>query len=165
MARSDRSEDKVPHLRAHGALNPRPERVTDEEFLSSDFFDSRDLLQVKYEMLRRVERESQSVSKTAASFGLSRPTFYQAQVALTEGGLPGLLPRRRGPKGAHKLTEEVMASIEQALEEDDSLRGPQLAEMVRDRFGISVHPRSIDRGLTRLREKNSTRSRESKADA
>ena len=153
MAKSNNYENKAAHLHAHGALNPRPEEVTDEEFLSSDFFDSRDLLQVKYEMLRRVEREGQPVSKAAASFGLSRPTFYQAQSALTEGGLPGLLPQRRGPRGAHKLTEEVMEFIEQALAEDDSLRGPQLAEMVRDRFGVSIHPRSIERGMARLREK------------
>ncbi len=153
MAKSNNSEDKADHLRAQSALNPRPEAVTDEEFLSSEFFDSRDLLQVKYEMLRRVEREGQPVSRAAASFGLSRPTFYQARSALTEGGLPGLLPQRRGPKGAHKLTEEVMEYVEDVLTEDDSLRGPQLAEMVRDRFGVSVHPRSIERGLARLREK------------
>ena len=153
MARSDHSEDKEAHLSAHGALNPRPEGVNDEEFSSSEFFDARDLVQVKYEMLRRVEQEGRSVSKVSAAFGFSRPSFYQARAALTERGLPGLLPKRRGPKGAHKLTEEVMEFIEQALAEDGSLRGPQLAEKIRDRFGVSIHPRSIERGLARLREK------------
>ncbi len=153
MARSDHSRDKEAHLRDYGALNSRPERVTDDEFSSSEFFDARDLIQVKYEMLRRVEREGESISDTAAAFGLSRPSFYQARAALTERGLPGLLPKRRGPRGAHKLTEEVMEFIEQTLAEDDSLRGPQLVEKVGDRFGISVHPRSIERALARRREK------------
>lgn len=155
MARADRSKEKMGHLRAHGALNPRPEGITDEEFLSSDFFDARDLVQVKYEMLRRVSRQGQSVCQAAAAFGFSRPSFYQARAALTKGGLPGLLPRRRGPRGAHKLTKEVMEYIEEVLAEADSLRGPQLAEKVKDRFGLSVHPRSIERALARWREKKS----------
>ena len=36
-------------------LNPHPEQVTDPEFLSSDFFDARDAVQVKYEMVRKVK--------------------------------------------------------------------------------------------------------------
>ena len=32
-------------------LNPHPEQVTDPEFLASEFFDARDAVQVKYEMV------------------------------------------------------------------------------------------------------------------
>jgi hypothetical protein len=44
-------------------LNPSPERVTDELF--QEFFDPRDLVQVKYEMLRRVQTEGQPVGRSA----------------------------------------------------------------------------------------------------
>ena len=37
-------------LRQTDTLNPRADRVTDELFSGSDFFDPNDLLQVKYEM-------------------------------------------------------------------------------------------------------------------
>ena len=51
---AERREDpKVEALRAERSLNPRPEAVADEAFASSEFLDARDLVQVKYEMVRR----------------------------------------------------------------------------------------------------------------
>ena len=89
------SDDKVRALRQYNSLNPHPERVRDESFLSNTFFDPRDLVQVKYEMLRRVREDGVPVSQSAARFGVSRPTWYQAQRAWQAGGLPGLLPDKR----------------------------------------------------------------------
>ena len=52
-------DEKLAALRAAHALNPAPETVRDQAFTSGDpFFDPRDLVQVKYEMLRRVAREA-----------------------------------------------------------------------------------------------------------
>ena len=153
MAPSIRSEEKLAALREHGALNPRPERVSDSVFLSHDFFDPFDLVQVKYEMLRRVHTEGQSITNTVAGFGFSRQSFYQAQTAWTRSGLPGLLPRRRGPRRAHKLSEEVLEFIERTKAGDPSLRTRDLAEQVKGRFGFSLHPRSIERGLAQQQKK------------
>ena len=58
-------DDKTTSLRRFRSLNPHPERVQDPLFLSNAFFDSRDLVQVRYEMLRRVHEEGLSVSETA----------------------------------------------------------------------------------------------------
>ncbi len=52
-----------------------------------------------------------SVAQTTDAFGCSRPTFYQAQTAFKAQGLPGLVPRKRGPRGAHKLDDAVMAFV------------------------------------------------------
>ena len=68
-------------LREQGCLHPHPEKVTDEAFVASEFFDRRDLVQVKYEMLRRVRVDGHSVSQSAVGFGLSRPSYYEAQAA------------------------------------------------------------------------------------
>ena len=38
-------------------------------------------MQVKYEMLRRVREDGQRVSEASATFGFSRPSFYEAQAA------------------------------------------------------------------------------------
>ena len=79
------------------------------------FFDPEDLVQVKYEMLRRVREEGASVTQASAAFGFSRPSFYAAQAAFQEAGLPGLVPRRPGPRRAHKLSGPVLALLEEAL--------------------------------------------------
>src|SRR5690242_8534841 len=108
MPKQPPRDTKLETLRQQGSLNPRPSDVTDELFQTSEFFDARDLVQVKYEMLRRVEKERRSISEAAAEFGFSRPSFYQAQSAFEEGGLAGLVPHKRGPKEAHKLTRKIM---------------------------------------------------------
>ncbi len=82
------ADAKTRSLKEHGCLNPHAETVRDELFLSNGFFDPRDLLQVRYEMLRRVREDGVPVSHAAASFGVSRPTWYQAQRAYEAGGLP-----------------------------------------------------------------------------
>ena len=140
-------------------MNPHPESVTDGRFTASDFFDARDLVQVKYEMVRRVRVEGDAVSRTASAFGLSRPTFYEAAAALDAGGLPGLVPARPGPRRAHKLTDEVVAFVRDHLEADLSARPADLVEVIADRFGVRVHPRSIERALARAPHPKSGGSR------
>jgi transposase len=149
MPKKPRPEPKSLALRQQGCLNPHPERVTDELFQTREFFDARDLVQVKYEMLRRVEAEGLPVNQSAAAFGFSRPSFYQAQASFQQGGLPGLMPQKRGPKQAHKLTAEVLAFIREARQEDPSLHLAALVSRIQDRYGVTVHPRSIERALAR----------------
>jgi transposase len=134
-------------------LNRRPEAVSDLLFREDDFFDPQDLVQVKYEMLRRVRREGLAISKAASTFGFSRPAYYQAQFAFEREGLPGLVPKKRGPRGGHKLTGEVLEFVEQERAKDDSVRATVLAGLVAERFGVRVHPRSIERALVRSKKK------------
>jgi transposase len=144
-----RDDPKVEALRAERTLNPRPEAVTDEQFGSSEFFDARDLVQVKYEMVRRVRAEGHTVSGSAAAFGFSRPSFYEAAAAVDAGGLAALVPARPGPRRAHKLTDEVVAFARARLEADPNLRAADLVEAIAERFGVRVHPRSVQRALAR----------------
>ena len=154
MARR-RRDPKEEALRQTRTLNPRPEAVRDEEFGSSEFFDARDLVQVKYEMVRRVRVDGEPVSRSAAAFGFSRPSFYQAAAAVDAHGLAGLVPARPGPRRAHKLSDEVVAFAQAVREDDPALRPAELAELIAGRFGISVHPRSVERALARVREPKS----------
>jgi hypothetical protein len=157
-----RADPKLEALRERGALHPHPEHVRDPRFGESEFYDPHDLVQVKYEMLRRVQVDKQPVTESCSAFGLSRPVFYKSQQALAKEGLPGLVPKKRGPRGAHKLTQEVMELIERARAEDRSVRPPSLAELVRERFNLTVHPRTIQRALVRRAEKKRPRSRGSR---
>src|SRR5213080_3086780 len=150
------SEDpKVTALRESRCLNPHPEQVTDEAFLAADFFDARDAVQVKYEMVRRVRVDGAPVTATAAAFGYSRPAYYQAAAALAESGLDGLVPARPGPRGGHKLTGEILAWAEQQRAADPGLRPASLADPIAAEFGARVHPRPVERALARRRERHS----------
>lgn len=142
-------DPKTDSLRRHSSLNPHPENVRDELFRAHPFFDPRDIVQVKYEMLRSVRRDGRSVSESAARFGLSRPTWYQAQRAYDAGGLPALVPGKPGPRRARKLGAEVVEALRTARAEQPSIRSQQLVELVRERFGLSVHRRSVERALAR----------------
>lgn len=144
------SDDKEMALREARALNPRPESVLDPAFTRSQpFFDARDLVQVKYEMLRRVEVDGHSVTATAAAFGFSRQSFYVAQAAWQSEGLPGLMPARPGPRGSHKLTEEVVGFLEERRSRDPKLGAAEMVRLVEERFGVAVHRRSIERALAK----------------
>ena len=88
---------KAAALRAAGALHPRPERVRDEAFARHEFFDPRDHVQVKYEMLRRHRVDRRPVTAVAAAFGTSRQTFYLTHAAFTTGGIPWACRGRAGP--------------------------------------------------------------------
>src|SRR5438045_6917047 len=107
------SDEKLATLRQSHTLHPHPEGVRDPLFTSgSPFFDPRDLMQVKYELLRRVRVDGYSVSHATSLFALSRPTFYAAQSAWEQAGISGLLPQSTGPHQAHKLTEEIVAELQ-----------------------------------------------------
>ena len=147
------SNSKTDALRKHGCLHPNPEKVSAEEFATSEFFDPCDLVQVKYEMLRRVRVDGQSISRSAAVFGLSRPSYYEAKAAFEAGGLLALLPKKPGPRGAHKLSEEVVAALREMRAAQPELNTQELVKMVEERFGLSVHRRSIERALARQEKK------------
>ena len=148
-----RRSPKAERLKALRILNRHPERVRAAWFASGSFFDPQDLVQVKYEMLRQVAHEGASKAEAAKLFGFSRPAFYQAEAALEGEGLAGLLPRQRGPKGAHKLTAEVMAFIERRQGEDPEVHARALAREIKKELNLSVHPRSIERALARKKKR------------
>ncbi len=144
--------DKPQQLRTSGTLNRNPQRVSDPLFREHAFFDAQDLVQIKYEMLRRVVHDGHSITAAAAAFGFSRPAFYQARRALEECGLAGLVPAKTGPRGAHKLNDEVMAFVLATRERDPKLRSRELVARITAQFGFTVHPRSVERALARKKK-------------
>ena len=53
MAKPKQPIEKLLELKRTGTLNPHPSSVSDTLFKENPFFDPKDLLQVRYEMLRR----------------------------------------------------------------------------------------------------------------
>ena len=138
MVRKRKSDAKEAALAATRTLNPRPEAVRDEQFASSEFFDARDLVQVKYEMVRRVRVDGAPVTAAAAVFGFSRPSYYEAAAAVERHGLGGLVPAKPGPRRAHKLTDEVIAYARRLREQDPGIGSAHLAEAIAAQYAIRV---------------------------
>ena len=153
MARTHKPDRKLAALAASGTVNPHAHNVHDPAFSDSEFFDARDLVQVRYEMLRRVRIEGHAIADAAAGFGVSRPTFYKAQSDFARAGLAGLVPLKRGPHGAHKITAEVMRFIEAVRAAEEGLDTQALIERIAERFGLSVHRRTVERALARRKKK------------
>jgi transposase len=150
-SRSPQRARRQQALQDQRAVHPHPEAVTDPLFRDSAFFDPNDLVQVKYEMLRSVEKDGRAVVEAAEAFGLSRPVYYVTRELFSRDGLPGLLPHKRGPKRAHKLTDEALAALAQTVQEAERMpSGTELAALLAERSGISAHPRSILRRLQPL---------------
>src|SRR6516164_9072433 len=153
MTKRRQGDPKTEELKQIGTLNPHAESVTDPLFQQNPFFDPRDLLQARYEMLRRHTAEQMSILDAAAAFGVSRPTFYQAQESFQRSGLAGLMPDRRGPKDGHKLSAEVLDYVAGLREADPKLTTVQCVKAIQERFAITVHRRSLERALARRKKK------------
>jgi len=138
---------KVEALREEGTLNPVPEDVRDPKFHENEFFDPHDIVQVKYEMLRRVSADNEPVSAAAEEYGVSRPTYYQTKASFERAGLAGLAPQKRGPRGPNKLRGQALAFVRQQLVAGEPVRARELAKLVRQKFDLNVHPRTIERAV------------------
>lgn len=145
--------NKLDRLREAGILNAQRNRVQADWFHTDGFFDANDLVQVKYEMLRHARQEGVTKAEAASLFGLSRPTFYQAEAAFEREGVAGLLPQLRGPKSAHKLTPEVMGVIESHHTGSGPMHAREMAKLVHIQLGVKVHPRTIERAIVRKKKR------------
>ena len=107
-------------------------------------------------MLRRVSVDNLSVTRATAEYGVSRPTYYQAKASFDEAGVAGLVPKKRGPRGPHKLQGEILAFVEKQVVPGEPIRARELAKLVRQKFSVEVHPQD-DRARAR-RKKNAAAS-------
>lgn len=147
MAKKKVSDQKRNALEKHAALNRQPQRVKDKLFDQDDFFDARDLVQVKYEMLRKARVEKETVSNVATDFGFSRPSFYQAKEAFENEGVAGLIPKKRGPRRPHKVSREVLDFVQDLMEKEQGLSLEKITKRVETDLCIKVHSTNISRQL------------------
>lgn len=154
------SPEKRRALKAHGALNASPEKVVAGPFVDHpEFFDTEDRLQVRYEMLRAPAQGDMTVADACRAFGVSRQTFYMLRRAFEARGLAGLAEGKRGRKGPLKASVEVVEFVRQAKRDNPEASGAELARQIFERFGISLHRRTVERLLVPKSGPPSTRAR------
>lgn len=154
MAEHRDDTEKRDRLREAGTLNRTPEKVSDPAFASGDFFDSRDLLQVRYEMVRLVRVGSATLAQAAERFGVSRPTCFRMVKAFDEGGLQELVPARRGPRGPHKISPEMLRFVEDYRARHGRVGARRLVPVIEAEFGVRVHPRGLEKAIERDKKKS-----------
>jgi transposase len=153
MHDTHRTDPKAYFLAQRGALHPHPQRVQDALFRGCTFFDPRDLVQVRYEMVRRFRVNGHPASAVARSFGVSRQSLYALARAFQGRGLPGLFPGKRGPKAPSKCPDVVLAFVQARLDESPGLTSDELLHDVRQRLGLHLHRRTLQRQRQRLGKK------------
>jgi len=149
-----RKASKRQFLQSARAWNERARLVETSLFQQSDFFDPRDKVQVKYEMLRAALVDGLTVSEVSHQFGYSRETFYTSAEMFADQGIVGLVDAKRGPKKPRKLTPEVQEFLMQEMKSDPALSGRELAARITDRLTVRVHHRSVERFRSAHGKKN-----------
>jgi len=135
---------KHEELRKNGSYNHRAKNVSAELFSLSPFFDAHDLVQVKYEMLRAVEKEQNDVTSTSEVFGFSRVSFYQIRKEFDENGIAGLLPKKRGPKGSRKLDDSDVAFARELV---NTHTKAQIVTRLKEERGVEISKCTLERKL------------------
>lgn len=141
------NSEKMKEMQKNGTLNRRYKKVSSPLFKDSIFFDPNDLVQVKYEMLRTVEKDGVSVSSVSKEFGFSRVTYYQSREEFDVHGISGLIPKKRGPQQARILKQKDIEFIEQTLDNNTKMTKKQLLQKLEEKRGLKVSKRTIERAL------------------
>jgi len=134
-------------LREAGCFNPNHENISADVFASSPFFDRKDIVQVKYEMIRAASNGEGSITEIADNFGFSRKSYYQARAAFSDGGLCALVPKKTGPKEAHKLNPEVRGFVNAFLAIKKDAKAREISAAIEAEMGVKIHPRTVHRYL------------------
>jgi len=134
-------------LRENGCFNANHERVTAGIFDSIPFFDKKDIVQVKYEMIRAASNDEGTIAEIAGVYGFSRKSFYQINAAFNGGGLCALMPKKTGPKSAHKLNGDVQEFISKYLADNKGAKAGEISAAIEAGLGVRIHARTVYRYL------------------
>jgi transposase len=142
--------DKHQALLQAGLLYPKAVRVHSPLFLRLPFFDPRDKLQVKYEMLRSHEADRMSITEAADLFAYTRQGFYLVQKAFQAEGMGGLVEKKRGRRGPVKCSPAVVNFVLKEKHAHPELTGRELAARLHKHKGVQVHRRTIEKIIAGL---------------
>ncbi len=132
-------------LLANGTFNKNHGKVKNKKFLIEPFYDSMDIVQVKYEMLKDATEGSRQIANVADDFGLSRASFYKIKEAFEIRGLSALVPEKPGPKKPYKLTEPYAEYIDKYISEKPKASSNEIATNLRKDKGLKVSKRTVER--------------------
>ncbi len=143
-------QPKIDFLRSQGLLNKKPERVTHPLFETTEFFDRRDLPQVRYEMLREARVEKVPVTKACRLMGFSREYFYRLERAFAERGYVALLGSTMGRPPLLALNQEIVSYIVHRKIELPRLSGEELRKEILRLYKVDCSCRTVERIIAKV---------------
>ncbi len=143
-------QPKIDFLKSQGLLNPRPERVTHPLFKTLEFFDPRDLPQVRYEMLRAARVEQASVTKACKLLGFSREYFYRLERAFIERGYIALVGSPKGRPPLLALNQEIVHFIVHRKLEQPRMSGEELSKEILKLYKVDCSGRTVERIVAKV---------------
>jgi transposase len=114
-------------------------------------FDAEDRLAEAAAIALLTSGEFASQAQMATAFGRHRNTISRLNQRLQRGGMPAVLPAKRGPKGPHKVTPAVW----QVIEESAELGCVALAAKIQERTGVGLSAAHVSRLQKQLRARPS----------
>ena len=137
--------NKKDFLMKNGAYNKNYEKVKNPKFIKDEFYDPMDIVQVKYEMLKEVSKNGESITAAAADFGFSRTAFYNIKGVFDKEGVCGLVSDKKGPKKPYKLTLEYQKQLDDYIKENPGVSSSELAKMINKGGAVTINKRTIER--------------------
>lgn len=145
------NQTKKKFLKKEGLLNSKPERIKYPLFNDFAFFDSQDLSQVRYEMLRSARVEKLSVTNACKQFGFSREYFYKLERTFDQRGFSSLLGSSIvGCRPVIALNQEIVAFIAHKKIEDPKLSGESLRKEIYNIYKVNCSRRTVERIIEKL---------------
>jgi transposase len=138
------TELKKKFLEQEGLINPKPERV------SHPLFETLNLPQVRYEMIRTARVENISVSKACELFGFSREYFYKLERSFMARGYVALLGSTMGRRPIIALNQEIVNFIVHRKMEQPTVSGENLRQELQKLYNVDCSRRTVERIVEKL---------------
>lgn len=132
-------------LRKNGTYNNRHGKVKCAQFSEGAFYNPKDLVQVKYEMLRDAEITGRTVKEAAEDYGFSRAAYYSIKEGFEQQGMAALFPKKPGPKQPRKLTVELQGFIDEFRRLNPDAGTLELVNAIFEQEGVEIGRRTIER--------------------
>jgi transposase len=141
------SKEKYDFLKSINSFHSQSEKVKNDFFCNSNFFDSKDKAQVKYEMIRYYSVNKMTVTKVCAEFGFSREAFYTLYKEFQKKGFNAFINERTGRKTKSKITLEISGYIIKLKSTDNKLSSAKIAKQIKQHFNVNINKKTVERTL------------------
>ena len=137
--------NKREYLIENGTYNKKHANVKNTKFKEDEFFDPMDIVQVKYEMLKEVEKSGRPITEAAEEYGFSRTAFYNIKDAFNQQGIRGFIPEKPGPKKPRKLTAEYQKIVDECIAKNPKVSSSEIAGVINSNGTVTINKRTIER--------------------
>src|SRR6266436_3940172 len=147
MAKAKKPDPKSEALSQDGVLNPNPEAVRDDLFTGNPFFDAKDLVQVRYEMVRRPPDRRHCNQGCCRDVRRHPADLLQGpERAADDWSCWSAAEQTRSQERPQDLHRGGCLRC-RSQNRSPALTTSQCVGAIETRFGIKVHRRSLERAL------------------